>query len=59
MINATIKMSEFAVECIIAMDSPIKKTVPKTRKTSVSILPILYKLYEKKITAQLIDIFES
>ena len=60
LINETIKVSEFPDECKKAMVSPLHKknsTLDKENYRPVSILPILSKLYERAINAQLMNFF--
>ena len=55
-------MSEFPDECKKAMVSPLHKknsTLDKENYRPVSILPILSKLYERAINAQLMNFFET
>ena len=62
LINETIKVSEFPDECKKAMVSPLHKknsTLDKENYRPVSILPILSKLYERAINAQLMNFFET
>ena len=62
LINETIKVSEFPDECKKAMVSPIHKnnsTQDEEYCSSVSILPILSKLYERVINAELIDFLKQ
>ena len=62
LINETIKVSEFPDECKKAMVSRLNKknsTQDKENYRPVSILPILSKLYERAINAQLMNFFET
>ena len=62
LINETIKVSEFPDECKKAIVSPLHKknsTLDKENYRPVSILPILSKLYERAINAQLMNFFET
>ena len=58
----TNKVSEFPDECKKAMVNPLHKknsTLDKENNRPVSILPILSKLYERAINAQLMYFFET
>ena len=62
LINETIKKSEFPDECNKAMVSPLHKknsTQDRGNYRPVSILPILSKLHERAINAQLMNFFET
>ena len=62
LINESIKVSEFPVECKKAMASSLhKKNISQDKENycPVSILPILSKLYESAINAQLMNFFKT